>query len=305
MKNLSSGVRAASRSLIGTFRGLWIVLFVYTSNANAGLILSGNDPQHIALGSTYFNVGWVDRADASSPSGYRFTQSITLIDPFWGLTSRHGVLSNDADFSSIYSGMRVGFGNNYDTNKGEFQNAFEVFVNPDINRDLALIHFSNPFTTVSAANRFIGDVAIGNEGYTVGFGDLQYVGDSNSTFTGDRRAGFDVVENNVAAPPNTFATRVDLSFMPNRRPLEMGVRPGDSGGAFFLNGEIAGVIQGGTTSFGFGTNSFYTRLDNNWIDTTIQLHSTAVPEPGSIALFSTTLPLLFSRLRKKRIRNQN
>ena len=262
-----------------------LLLCLLTLNANAGLILQGNDSAHIALGNqgTNASVGWV-----ASDGG---RGSFTVIDNgFWGLTSFH-VVSNDINRTAIFSNLRTGFGNFFTPTQQT--SSFQVFLHPT--KDIALFKFDTAFTGVTPLERFTGTVANGMEGYTVGFGRLQYLNDPNVTFTGDRRAGFDVVNGVNPFESENFRTRIDFSNNANYRPLEMGGRPGDSGGAFISNGLLAGITDSAQLTNAIGTATYYTRLDNDWINATI----TAVPEPGSIALLSLGSSLfLWRRVRR-------
>ncbi len=159
---------------------------------------------------------------------------------------------------------------------------------------LALAPFRRSLTT--PFELFTGTVGNGTEGYTVGYGRLQYVNDANSTFTGDRRAGFDVVDGVNPFEAENFATTFNRNFNSNYRTLEMGTRAGDSGGAFISNNLLAGINDSGTLTDGFNSQSYYTRIDNDWINATI----TAVPEPTSLLLVTIGSGLfILRRLRRK------
>jgi len=287
--------------IVKKFLAVLVCMCSLAGSASAGLILTGNDPAHIALGSQFGAVGWVEGTNSSNQAAFR--QSNTLINPNWSVASRHGVLENDADGNSLYSNIRVGFGGNYINNQGENRLVSNVFLHPT--KDIALFKFDIAFTSVTPMDRHTGFVTNGTEGYTVGLGRLQFRNDPASTFTGDRRAGFDVVDGVNPFETENFSTTFNASSSPNRRPLEMGTRSGDSGGAFILGNSLlptnflAGIIDSGTFSNSFGTESYYTRLDNEWIDLTIAANTTAVPEPTSIILFSTGIGIVIRRARKK------
>ncbi|MBN8600644.1 MAG: trypsin-like serine protease [Planctomycetes bacterium] len=267
------------------------MLAVGQKDARAGFMLPGNDPNHIAIGSNFEFVGWVEGTNSSNQTAFR--QSISLIDPEWGLATVHGFLENDADPNSRYTNIRVGFGSNYFNNPGEFQYAAEVIFHPT--KDLALVRFDNPFTTITPVQRYLGDVQVGDEGYLVGYGNRQYVNDPIATFTGDRRGGFDVVENSIFT--DRFRTRFNESFESGYRVFEMGGRNGDSGGAFIYNNLLSGVIDSASLSNTFGASTFINRLDNTWIDS----HVTSVPEPSSFLLITIASGTLF-RFRRRFIK---
>ncbi len=200
-----------------------------------------------------------------------------LIDPHWGLASAHGVLEVDTDRTTQYTNLRAGFGSNYLTNPGESQQASEIFINPtysDVAKgyDLALLYFDKPFTTVTPVSRYFGTVAIGDDASIAGYGRLQDANDPThtQTFTGDRYAGNNAI-NALTDPlrPGYVRTSIyDSTFQPFYRENQMGGRPGDSGGALIINGQLAGI-----TSRAIGDQRFaftqYSPLDHAWIDATI------------------------------------
>jgi len=265
-------------------------------SASAGLILTGNDPAHIALGSQFGAVGWL------SSSGGRGSFSV-IDDGTWGLTSKHAVLSNQNDPNSFFSNIQVGFGNSV-TNQLQVTSAFDIFVHPT--RDVALFRFQTTFAGVTPFQRFTGTVGNGTEGFTVGYGQRQYLNDAVTDYTGDKRAGFDVVDGINLFEPENFKTRFEETNRPNYRPLEMGSRPGNSGGGFVLanlglpTNLLAGIPDSSNLLNGFGTNSFYERIPNEWINST---QMSAVPEPTSIILFSTGIGIVIRRgLRKSKVK---
>ena len=200
-------------------------------SVQAGLILAGNDAAHIALGNQGSNqsVGWV------SSSGGR--GGFTVIDDgLWGISSYH-VTSNDPTRNTFFNNIQLGFGNSLSPTQSS--TAFQIFANPT--KDMALFKFDVAFTGIIPLQRFQGFVARGTEGFTVGYGSLQYLNEATSVYTGDRRAGFDVVDGINLFEPENFRTTFNSTINANYRNLEMGLRPGDSGGAFISNGLLAGA----------------------------------------------------------------
>jgi hypothetical protein len=132
----------------------------------------------------------------------------------------------------------------------------------------------------------------------VGFGNVQMVNTTDSAYTGDRRAGNNVIDLGLAIYPELVATSLRRSNHSNFRELGMAGRPGNSGGALMINGGLAGIVSAGNVGFnGFNAITSYSRLDNPWISTTIA-SKTSVPEPGSLLLFA--FGSLFALGRKKR-----
>lgn len=263
---------------------VWFVLlmFVITNPAQAGLILTGNDEVHIAMGADRDYVGAFSRG--TDPDNLSFAGSITLIDDGrWGLTTKHQVLQNFNDPNSLYGAFAANFGNNIYTNPGATFHAQAAFVHPT--KDQALIYFGeNPVAGVTPIQRYYGQITIGMEGYTTGFGDRQYVNDPNVVFTGDRRSGFDVIQTVNAS---SFQTRVNDPFSHNHRTFELGLRTGYSGGPFEMAqiNLLGGINTAGIDFNGFGTPSVYGTLENSWIDS----RKSSVPEPTSFALLGFSL----------------
>lgn len=278
-----------------------VLLISSMANAFGGLILPGNDDIHIAMGAGHNYVGAFYRGTDSS--NLSFAGSITLIDDGrWGLTTKHQVVTNFNDPTSLYGSYAASFGSNYLTSPGTVFSIQQVFVNP--NQDLALIYFGNTVTGVNAVQRFTGAVTVGTEGYMTGFGVREYVNDTNPPVdTGDRRAGFDVIEAPIGQSNITgdvFRTRVSRSILPEHRPFEMGARTGDSGGAFVVGNELYGIMAGGSTFNIFGASTFYQIPDNTWVNNTIASVS-SVPEPGSFVLLGVTFAAIgFARRKSQR-----
>jgi hypothetical protein len=274
-----------------------LVLCLFAEEVSAALILLGDNDAHIALGSQFNAVGSVQRTTAAGQ--VEFGLSASLIRSDWAISSKHGFLENDSDPNSLYTNLKVSFDANYLTATTRY-NVAQVFLHPT--KDMALMRFEVPVQNITPFDLFTGTVVNGMEGFTVGFGNLQYVNDPNVTFTGDRRGGFDVVDGVNLFEPENFKTTFNRTINSNYRPLEMGGRNGDSGGAFILANSgsptnlLAGIIDSATLTNGFNSLTFYTRIDNEWINSTI----TSVPEPGSVALLAASSSLLlWRRLRRK------
>jgi hypothetical protein len=273
-----------------------LILCLFAEEVSAGLILLGDDDAHIALGSQFAAVGAVRGTNAANVTGH--TQSANLIRPDWIVASKHGFVDS-ANNDSMYTNLSVSFGSNFYDASARY-NITDVFLHPT--KDIALARLGRALSGVTPFDLFTGTVVNGMEGFTVGYGLLQYLNDPITTFTGDRRAGFDVVDGVNLFEPENFRTRINRSFLSDYRPLEMGIRPGDSGGAFILANSgsptnfLAGINDSYTLTNGFASASYYTRLDNDWINSTI----TSVPEPGSVALLAASSSLLlWRRLRRK------
>jgi hypothetical protein len=282
-----------------------LILAVGVRDARAGLILSmTNDPTHIAMAADRDYVMPFMRG--SDQFNLEFGGSMTLIDDGrWGLTAKHQVLQNFNNPNSTYNsfaalpGDKVIFSVDGSINTDGKFTVQEVFVHPT--RDLALVYFGNPVAGINPVQRYTGNVTVGMEGYNAGFGVREFVNDTNPpVFTGDRRAGFDVIER---VSGDVFRTDIDFSFSSNFRPFEMGGRNGDSGGGFILesmidtdndgvpdtlNRELLGIMAAGSAFNITGASTFYQIQDNNWIDVT-KSSVTSVPEPSSLLTLGTLL----------------
>lgn len=215
-----------------------ILLLPSLTPAHAGLIIT-DDIHYLQRAQLYPNVGWTERSDAEY--GTAFNGSGVLIHPNWVLFSGHQALYNDFDLSTTYDSFRVGFGSNYLTNPGENQVASELFIHPTYGGpgqsgyDLAMLYFPTPFTSITSAEMFLFPVVQGMDSDIVGFGNLQVVNDPNVTFTGDRRAGNNVVASQGLSIPLEYArTFLEDQTSSKFRELGMAARNGDSGGGFLL-----------------------------------------------------------------------
>lgn len=178
------------------------------------------------------------------------------------------------------------------TNPGETQLASEVFIHPTYSGagqsgyDLAMFYFPTPFTSITPAELALFHVTPGMDSDIVGFGNLQFVNDPNVDFTGDRRAGNNVVGSSSVAPSEYAITRLSDATFSTFKELGMAGRNGDSGGGLFINGQLAGIVSTVNPGNSFGVTTRYARLDHQWIQSTID--SRSVPEPSSFLLFAVS-----------------
>ena len=278
-------------------------VFLSIGPAHAGLIIT-DDTLYLQRAQMYPYVGWY--TDLNSTTGEIGRASGVLVHPNFVLASAHQAFDSGSAGAPWSSNFRFGFGSNSLTDPGESQLVSEVFIHPTYGGvgaggsgyDLALYYFENPFTTVTPATLFLGEVVNGMDSDIVGFGNVQMVNTTDSAYTGDRRAGNNVIDTGVLTNPVNVGTRLRNSTHWNFRELGMAIRPAYSGGGLIINGGLAGInSQGSNNSNIFGTISQYSRLDNPWISTTIA-SKTSVPEPGSFLLFG--LGSLFALRRKRR-----
>ncbi len=96
----------------------------------------------------------------------------------------------------------------------------------------------------------------------------------------------------------------NFSGSPFAQNLEGNVAPGDSGGALFIGGQLAGVISflgsvDGNGNADYGDVSGYTRVStfNTWIDE--QIAANSVPEPSTYFLSLIAILSIGYRRNKK------
>ncbi|MCY2973864.1 MAG: trypsin-like serine protease [Planctomycetota bacterium] len=279
------------KKIFGVCLAVFLMIAGFMQESKAGLIF-GDGAANLALGANFPYVGWVESIDGGNT---QFNSSGVLIAPNWVLLSGHQTLAVDSDLNTRHGSLRVGFGSNVFTNRGENQIASEVFLHPaykdpqirdgGLNYDLALLYFESPFATIAPVQFYVGGIAVGDSSSIAGYGLFQDVNDPthSQTLTGNRYAGNNIISSiSVPLRPSYVQTYVCTDqFSPECQiSPQMGGRVGDSGGPLIINGQVAGVLSrvGGDTNFINFTQ--YTRLDNDWINSTI----TSVPEPGSMLL---------------------
>ncbi|QDS98216.1 trypsin-like serine protease [Adhaeretor mobilis] len=123
-----------------------------------------------------------------------FGGSSVLINEHWVLTAAHALIANDGKLKSFSEGYRVGVTDNFLNGLGENQHATEWFLHPDYlsignGPDLALLYFSNPFTTVILTQMYEGSVQVGNALSMVGYGQPGTPSTGLLPIDGNRRAG--------------------------------------------------------------------------------------------------------------------
>jgi hypothetical protein len=286
---------------------LLVSLFLFfASPAKAAIIHSFDwDDDYKAYGATFESVLFGEGFDSNGVGRVRFTG--VLVAPNWVLTAAH-VANNP-----LLAGGSIGFGTgpNFISDRGFVQSfgdaSSNFFSHPDyvqigIGPDLALVHFENPFP-VNPATLFAGQPSVGMDVSMVGYGRVGEPGGS-TIFDGSVRGGEGVL-NSISLNGDLLSRFVE-SGHPNYRQLGLLGAPGDSGGGWFIDvdGEfqLAGIFSTSAAVQGFNNynfNSVASSVDIPWVQS---YTSTAVPEPGTFALFGLaagTFALRRMRNRKK------
>jgi hypothetical protein len=290
------------RGLFGRLAVLGIYL-IASANANAGLIItSTGDQAYKDFGATYQSVFWQEGRNQAGNLSFR--QSGVLIDSQWILTSAHGVLEVDNNLSSVYRDLQVGAGNFLNDRQG-IRSVSNVLIHPGYGGaagsgyDLALLRLQDAILTIPA-ELYEGPITVGLDSDIVGYGRLQYLNESTSILTGDKRGGNNVID--LVGNPSAYyvQTSIESPFLPTYRPLGMAGTGGDSGGGLFIDGQLAGITSFSDTVFGFngyGTYTGYSLIDRDWVNSTMASYQ-AIPEPGSLLLtFAATSLFALKRRR--------
>jgi secreted trypsin-like serine protease len=153
------------------------------------------------------------------------------------------------------------------------------FVGEDTTRgnDLAVLALLNDFSNTPTASLYSGSDENGKQGTYVGFGQsgTGITGSQDNT-QGMKRAGNNIIQVEEI-PVQDFRTIYGILTSTFDSPqngaldLEYAIAPGDSGGALFIDGKVAGVNSHVTIGSKYGTNSYSTRVSEHksWIDSAI------------------------------------
>jgi len=296
--------------LFGSVFSLFTFAFAslaFVQNANAGLVF-GDGTAQIAYGQQYEN----------SVMSFQVQDDLGIWKPFGSavvigraangeiafLAADHSIIKNSGNPTTRFSDYRVGV-NNYFT--GNTQQVTDFVLHPNalgqingFSYGLGFLSASSFTADLAPVSFYNGTVMVGQDSDIAGYGNLIDIRNvSNETFTGDLRAGNNVISDLGFLHPNYLATKFEPDGRPNYRPLGMGGRSGDSGGGLFINGELAGITTFGSVNAGFSTRTAYNILDQDWVNTVIAGRSTAVPEPSSFLMFALGSACL-GLLRRKR-----
>jgi secreted trypsin-like serine protease len=143
--------------------------------------------------------------------------------------------------------------------------------------DIAVIALLNEFSNTPTASLYSGADENGKQGTYVGFGRTgNGITGAQDNTQGTKRAGNNIIQVE-AIPPVDLTTIFGILTSTFDSPqngaldLEYTTAPGDSGGALFIDGKVAGVTSSGTIGSKYGSNSYSTRVSEHksWIDSAI------------------------------------
>ena len=170
----------------------------------------------------------------------------------------------------------------------------------DINTgyDLRMFTLDMAVTDIAPASLYTGPPVLGAVYDMVGYGQSKVLGDPDFVLDGYRR-GYENVVDNLGSSLRTTDNFLGYRF--KERELGGMLWHGDSGGGWFLDGELAAITHSGVQIEGLGVKAYGTRLDNSWIQANeVVFSTTAVPEPSSFVMLGTAASILsLFRLRKK------
>lgn len=291
-----------------------LMLLLCAVPARAGLVVPGGiqAAQDYATDPIFASVGGVFGFAADGTVSSR--SSGVLIAPDWVLTSGHGAYGYDT--------VQFILGNNLYAAGAESVLASSVVVYPGYvtgalpsgtGNDIALIHLSTAITDVAPAVLYNGPDLPGMLLALTGYGRAVEPGGTPGDFTGIRLAGTNIVESLGGSVQgygsNYYVTRFGPSWASNLQPNEYGATHGDSGGGAFYNDngvwKLAGLMDSAPESYYWGQYTASIRVNqySEWIGTTVG-STAAVPEPASIFLFATGVPVVAAWVRRRRTREQ-
>lgn len=272
-------------------------LFVWgfaTGSANAALVF-GDGTAQLEYAEQYANSVLSFQVQDESGNWKPFGSGVVIDKTADGkvsfLAADHSIIKNSGDPTSRFNAYRVGVGNYF---TGETRPVAEFILHPNaigkINGYSYGIGFvDDPFLTANLepVQFYNGTVMVGQDSDIAGYGVLQKEGSSDFVFTGDLRAGNNVISDVGYLHQNYVATRLSSSSRPNYRPLGMGGTEFDSGGALFIDGSFAALTTFGAGGPFSGSYTGYNLVDRELVMTAVvNRQSTSVPEPSSLLLFS-------------------
>lgn len=262
--------------------------------ANAGMIVFGTDPAHLAETSNplYDSGGYVRGVD-SAGSGF-IAGGFNLVHPEWALSLTH--------VAQGYLAVQGGFEPDArDPNR--VLHAIDYWI-PSPNSDLALLHFAQPILNRPLAEIYFGEVPVGTHFTYAGYGRLAYPGEGEISLAGTKRGGENIITD-FGLVPGLFDGYAIYEFNPltggASLPLEMSATHGDSGSGLFgewegrnklfaLNAvEFAGFSSAGALLLG---------PEEDFIRAHVPLSS--VPEPSGLAILTSIIPMLLLTRRFQR-----
>lgn len=288
---------------------IFAALLIEPSVVNAGIFRNSADlaqSEAFAQQSVFDGVGLFTGDDANGGSFIAGSGVFIGNGPdgqnAWVLTAAHVLY--DEPFLR-WDSMQFNPSANVGENLDNFLDVEDFFTFPDyfgnvgggIGNDIGLAKLSNPILDILPAARFFGSDSdlLGTEFVVAGYGNPGTFGSQLGNFDGIRRGGRNTIDSAGASFGVTtveeqfFVSDFDQFNFESPLPLEWQGSMNDSGSPWFVdvNGEyqIAGIVNGGLTS-NTSTFALRTAIYNDWVDNTIQVNSTAVPEPGALVILA-------------------
>lgn len=282
---------------------LSVAIALSAAPAQAGLIEAGTEQAHLDFANDpmFQSVGAIRGVDSL---GGAIAGSGVLISPEWVLTAAH-VLDNGWDSVSFLldNDFRDPNRTLYAADAWYLYPGFVSDGGNGTNNDIALIHLSVPIVGVTPAIVYSGEVEVGTHAYWSGYGLRGYYPSGETNISGFKMGGENIIDR-IGWPllgiQDQFMT---ADFGPawgtTTLPLEMTGTNGDSGGGWFadFNGQqqligLAAFSRGDGNTVGIVRPAVY----QDWI----QSYVTPVPEPSTVALMISSLPLALRRMRRRR-----
>lgn len=167
----------------------------------------------------------------------------------------------------------------------------------------ALIHLSVPIVGVTPAIVYSGEVEVGTHAYWSGYGLRGYYPSGETNISGFKMGGENIIDRIgwplLGIQEQYMMADFGSAWGTPTLPLEMGGTNGDSGSGWFadINGQVQ-LIGLATLGRGQFSNTGVIRpaVYQDWIQSFV----TPVPEPSTVALMISSLPLALCRMRRRR-----
>ncbi len=275
-------------------RSLWVLvalaLCVFAQSAEAIIMNDGAQSDtswqqaYQTLGDQYPSVVGLYGYNGTS---WHNIGSGVVVSPYNVITAAHVVLDNSGGTFSEYA---IETGNNLKTPSGIYY-ATKASVIPQytgitVSPDIGMLTFSQPIGVTPAPLYTGSDTSLLHSVATLsGFGDYGYPSTGPTAFDGLKRGCQDLLLELGDPAVSAGSDQLIMDFATpgswDYQYLGGSTAPGDSGGGWFVNGQLVGVndfIAGGYDYGLSGATSVSQHID--WIDSQI------VPEPGTLALLS-------------------
>ena len=288
------------------FGAVFSVLVVVSSLAHAIIIhdAAKDDPvwgqEHIDVAKKY---DCVVAVFGRNQQGWGLIGTGTVISPYDVLFARHCAFSNDG---SPFLEYRINTGTHLIEDRWARYETFKMHEMPGYtgvgSPDMAILTFDQVIRDVTPATLYRGNDLdlIGSVVDMIGFGYLGYPSVGPVTLDGAKRGCQNIIEQ-LGYPPSGYGTHQLITYFhppghPNYQHLGGGGLNFDSGGGWFVNGQLVAVADWTAAYAGYNDPTGATSVSQHigWIDSII------VPEPGTLIMFGTGVVFVLFFLRRKR-----